>query len=214
MRIYLAGFESYDDGVGLGLLSQQTEAGGTCTMLSDTAIDDMPTAMKVTRIFGFLGYAFHSLALITVIALEAFCTYQKSALLLWKCVRLGVISAFICSILLFATFFQETCTTRAFGIGFKCAPGPTGIVAIINVFMLVALIVVSQKTDAPTQPTLCRGGSRSSPEQEDPVTAAELPIETAASLETKKCDGQQLATTVAELHSSASNGSACQEVEV
>lgn len=197
LRIYFSG-TGYGDGFGLGpFTSQGGGAGTSCNAFDSELKDVLPTAMKISRALGLTGYAFHSLALLTVIALDAFCTCKNSPLL-WKFVRAWVVAAMLCSIFIFAAFFQETCTTSVFGLGFTCSPGPAGIVAIVNTFVLVALIVVSRKTDAPVQHMSCRSANQ---DTEPVVTLAEnndvdLDIKTDDAFE------QPLPTTVADFRSS------------
>lgn len=143
---------TYEEGAGMGPFSSQV---GTSCKADELFHEEMPTAFKLSRAFGLVGYAFHWVALLTVMALEAFtfckmnCTGNHFTML-WKLVRVWIVVALPCSIMVFATFFDELCTADLDFLSFTCAPGPAGIIAIVNVFVLVALIVVSGKTDAPT----------------------------------------------------------------
>lgn len=196
MRVYLvAGFQSYGDGGDIGMFSMESDSGSSCEAFGDDMENEMPTALKISRAFGITGYVFHSMAMLTVITLEAGCAF-KSSTILWTLVRFCVIASMLCSIMLFASFFQELCSVKLLGaIGLTCAPGPVGVIAIINVFVLVVLIVVSRKTDAPTKPIF-----RAT--KEETVPAARLE-EAAADVEIKGgcVNDQSMPSTGAELKS-------------
>ena len=108
-------------------------------------VDDMGAGQKAARAFGIMGFMFHTVALFLVVLLEFFMIWRKG--ILWNVVRGLTIASGVCSILVFSAFAGD-CDQN----GIKCVPGPSGIIGIFNIFVLIAAVTVCFLTSAPVHP--------------------------------------------------------------
>lgn len=106
-------------------------------------------ARYASRAFGVLGYMCHTLALIILFFLEG-CLVTVRKDLLWKIVQRLTIGSALFSVLIFVMFGWEFCRDPFI----SCVPGPTGILAIFNIFGLFAAVVLSCLINAPRHPLL------------------------------------------------------------
>lgn len=89
---------------------------------------------KAARAFGVLNSLALGIAMVQVACLQLFTDYKRSCM--WLSVRVEIIIGFVCQLLTFSAFAEESC-------GFpdtKCVPGAAGILAIINVVLLMVLM--------------------------------------------------------------------------
>jgi len=149
VRVYPS-YGDYNDGLDVGFFSRGAYDGDnrySCDAIPPG--DDVGAALKGGRAFGILGWMAHTLALFMVVAIEGCVTWRKQ--LIWNICRGLVISSAVCSVLIFSVFADEDCTE---GETIECAPGPSGIIAVINITILMTASVVSYLTDVPNQPFL------------------------------------------------------------
>lgn len=103
-------------------------------------------AAKTARAFGVICCLLTGFAMIQALSLQLFLRSNRE--LVWKSTRILLMAAPLAQLLTFTTFGDDVCLAP----NVKCVPGAAGIIAILNVFVLVALAVVCCITPPPAQP--------------------------------------------------------------
>ena len=141
------GFEgaSYTDLSELGLFGYNLASDERqCVSYSNTV--NFSAAAKTARAFGVICCLLTSFIMLQVLSLQMF--LQPKREFVWKSTRFQVIAAPLAQILTFTVLGDDVCLEP----NAKCVPGAAGIVALINVFVLIALACVCWINTSPEQP--------------------------------------------------------------
>lgn len=144
----LQGFEG-ESKTGLGHYS--AEFGDGC-LKYDKDINESPFegADQAARAFATMAALFTGFSMMMVVCMQCFLT--KALKPLWWTVRILLVSSFFSQCFSFILFASDRCDNSSDNFG--CSLGGAGIVAVLNLFVLVALIVFSIMVPPPQHPFL------------------------------------------------------------
>ena len=114
-------------------------------------IEYFDAAFKSGRFWGALGYLLHTVAFLVVLSVESVVYLRKA--ILWRVARVCLGISFLSSILIFSAYGTESCmSSEDDDSEMTCVPYAAGIIAIWNIVLLLALMVVSFFISVPVNP--------------------------------------------------------------
>ncbi len=137
-------FSDFLDEVGIFQVNLDAPEGHRCAAFSNTT--PVSSGFKAARAFGVLASLMLGVAMMQVACLLLFVDYKRDCQ--WLMVKIQIISSFICELLTFSAFSQDDCSIP----NIKCVPGAVGILAILNVLILMVLSWMYCVLSAPEYP--------------------------------------------------------------
>jgi hypothetical protein len=103
--------------------------------------------MHVAQTFGVIAAVLTCLAMILVIVSLVHDFGSDTKNMIWKCIQVFYPCATVSQSLTFLAFASDSC--RKLREDFNCTIGPVGVVAVVNVFLLLILMVIALRTPPP-----------------------------------------------------------------
>ena len=138
---------AYSDLSEFGIFQVNLDAPGGHRCAAYPASTFISAGFKTARAFGVLASLLLGVAMVQVACLQLFTDYKRD--FVWTMVKVEIIMAFVCQLLTFSAFAEDNCSFPAN----KCVPGAVGILAIINVIILMVLIWMYWVLSPPDFPT-------------------------------------------------------------
>jgi hypothetical protein len=88
---------------------------------------------RAARAFGVLASLMLGVSMMQVACLQLFVDYKRDSQ--WLLVKVQIILSIVCELLTFSAFSEDSCSIP----NVKCVPGAVGILAIINIMLLIVL---------------------------------------------------------------------------
>lgn len=141
-----------------------------CVSFSNTV--NHSAAVKAARAFGVICCLLTSFIMLQALSLRLILQHQRT--IVWKTTRIQAILAPLAQVLTFTAFGDDNCS----GSNVKCVPGAAGIIAIFNIFFLIALACICWFAIPPVQPLfeIKRLETPATPEQK-PTTVEDMESE-------------------------------------
>eukprot|EP00544_Gedaniella_sp_CCMP2646_P003100 CAMPEP_0202509512 /NCGR_PEP_ID=MMETSP1361-20130828/52811_1 /ASSEMBLY_ACC=CAM_ASM_000849 /TAXON_ID=210615 /ORGANISM="Staurosira complex sp., Strain CCMP2646" /LENGTH=317 /DNA_ID=CAMNT_0049143735 /DNA_START=255 /DNA_END=1208 /DNA_ORIENTATION=+ len=115
-----------------------------CVSFSNTV--NHSAAMKTARAFGVICCLLTSFIMLQALSLRLILQHQRT--IVWKTTRIQAILAPLAQVLTFTAFGDNNCS----GSNVKCVPGAAGVIAIFNIFFLIALACICWFAIPPEHP--------------------------------------------------------------